>query len=203
MTDDLLERLARDFAATTDLELRLAEPGTASEPLPLAAPRAWRLVPQGSGDLGARLRRAVRDAAERRVRLGLIGADAPLLPAGLIESGFAALDRADAALAPAEDGGYVLFALATDSADPARFDPLFRRIPWGTPEVASATRAAARAAGLTLHSLPAHWDVDRPADLARLETAIRRLPPSRRPTRTAAFLTSRAPESPPGGGKSA
>ena len=221
MTEDLLDRLAPDLARATDLELRLAESAANPAPLPLTAPPEWRTVPQGEGDLGVRLRRAVHDAGAQSVsRLALIGADAPLLPTGLIESAFAALDHADVALAPAEDGGYVLLALATRKADPngmerrsppvlpasssggggvrhrdphalgdlTRFDALFDAIPWGTPEVTAATRAAAHAAGLTVHLLPTHWDVDRPADLTRLTHAIRRLPGATHAQRTESVL---------------
>ena len=194
MTEDLLDRLAPDLARATDLELRLAEPAANPAPLPLTAPPEWRTVPQGEGDLGVRLRRAVHDAGAQSVsRLALIGADAPLLPTGLIESAFAALDHADVALAPAEDGGYVLLALATRKADPTRFDALFDAIPWGTDDVANATRFAARVAGLTVHLLPTHWDVDRPPDLARLRAAIHSLPATARPRRTEVLLGSVGP----------
>ncbi len=190
MTEDLLDRLARDLARATGLELRLAEPAANPAPLPLTTPPEWRTVPQGKGDLGARLRRAVHDAGAQSVsRLALIGADAPLLPTSLIASAFAALDCADVALAPAEDGGYVLLALATSASAPTRFDPLLHRIPWGTPEVAAATRTAAHAAGLTVHLLPTHWDVDRPPDLTRLRTVIHSLPANARPRRTTALLS--------------
>ena len=194
MTGDLLERLAHECAPTTDLELRLAESASDARPLPLAVPPEWRTAPQGTGDLGARLRRAAHDAARHGVAgLALIGADAPLLPTGLIESAFAALDRADVALAPAEDGGYVLLALATNKADPTRFDVLFDAIPWGTDDVATATRTAAHAAGLTIHLLPTHWDVDRPPDLTRLAAAIGLPPPGARPRRTEVLLGSVGP----------
>ncbi len=188
MTEDLLERLARDLAPTTDLELRVAGSAERPPPPPLAAPPEWRTVPQGGGDLGARLRRTVHTAfGDGLGSVVLIGADAPLLPTGLIESAFTALDAADAVLAPSEDGGYVLLALATDRGA-ARFDLLFEAKPWGTPAIATATRTAARDAGLTLHPLPSHWDVDRPRDLDRLAAESAALPPTRRPPRTAAFL---------------
>ncbi len=190
MTADLLERLAGEFPSPTDLELRLADSAANRAPPTLTVPPGWRIVPQGGDDLGARLRRAVHDAGGDGIsRLALIGADAPLLPTGLIESAFAALDHADVALAPAEDGGYVLLALATTEARPARFDALFDAIPWGTNDVANATRTAANAAGLTVHILPTHWDVDRPADLTRLAMAIHALPRAARPPRTTPLVS--------------
>ncbi len=189
MAEDLLERLAVEFASTTDLELRLTDDPESGERSPLEVPRPWRIVAQGPGDLGARLRRATRDAGRDRVpRLALIGADAPLLPASLIESAFAALGRADCALSPAADGGYVLLALATAPSLTGRHDPLFASIPWGSEAVAAATRSAASAAGLRLITLPAHRDVDRAADLRLLARTLDQLPGEARPPRTAAAL---------------
>ena len=190
MAEDLLDRLAAEFAATTDLELRLAAPDADPGVTPLEVPSAWRTAPQGRGNLGARLRRTVHDAArDGAPQLALIGADAPLLPADQIEAAFAALDRADAALVPADDGGYVLLALATGRRPPTDFDPLFTGIPWSTDEVTAATTAAARRAGVRLTPLPSHWDVDRPDDLDRLAASLATLSPGLRPRRTAAALS--------------
>jgi glycosyltransferase A (GT-A) superfamily protein (DUF2064 family) len=70
----------------------------------------------------------------------------------------------DAALVPAEDGGYVLIGLAR--ARPSVFDG----VSWGTRRVLAETRDRLRAAGLHWFEGPLLWDVDRPADLARLTT---------------------------------
>ena len=72
------------------------------------APLRQRL--QGEGDLGQRLDRAFRRAAAEGARAAVaIGADSPTLPASIIEAAFERLDGgADAVVAPARDGGYVL-----------------------------------------------------------------------------------------------
>lgn len=113
---------------------------------------------QGDGDLGARMSRVF----ERDAPAVLIGCDAPSLTASDIRAAARALDAADGAMTPAEDGGYMLIALR--AAAPA----LFTGIAWSTADVARETRGRAASLGFALHDLPMRWDVDRPADLARL-----------------------------------
>jgi glycosyltransferase A (GT-A) superfamily protein (DUF2064 family) len=74
-----------------------------------------------------------------------------------------ALRDADVVLIPAEDGGYVL--LGARVAHPQ----LFSGIAWGTASVIIETRERIASLGLTCSELPALWDVDTEADLARCE----------------------------------
>ena len=46
--------------------------------------------------------------------------------------------------------------------------PMFAGVPWGTEGVMARTRTNLRRLGLRWHELPRIWDVDRPADYARL-----------------------------------
>ena len=197
MTEDLLERFARVFGAddpalerpeALSLEVRCDGDPSAGA---LDIPAAWTVIPQGSGDLGERLTRAARDARRDGVRsLVIIGSDAPLLAASLVEAGFRTLAARDAVLVPAEDGGYVLIGVAPNRIPKGALDGLFAGIPWGTDAVREATRAAAAEAGISLEELSRSWDVDRPADLARLRAAIEALGADERPRRTAAVLTA-------------
>jgi glycosyltransferase A (GT-A) superfamily protein (DUF2064 family) len=70
---------------------------------------------------------------------------------------------ADVVLIPAEDGGYVL--IGARGAHPQ----LFSGSAWGTPTVLTETRARIAALGLKSIELPALWDIDTEADLARFE----------------------------------
>jgi rSAM/selenodomain-associated transferase 1 len=142
-------------------------PDDANEALAALLPR-WTLAPQGEGDLGARMGRAVeRLFAEGSGRALLMGADAPTLPPALLELLLAALrDGADAAVIPALDGGYCAIAFARPL--PALLDG----IPWSTPEVLAATRARAVAEGLRLDLLQAWHDVDEAADLDLLRLTL-------------------------------
>lgn len=191
MTGDLLDRLGRALrAAGPPLALEVRHDRDLVRGL-LEVPTGWAVAPQGPGDLGDRLARAARAARRDGIgRLVIIGADAPLLPLPLVEAGFSGLADRDVLAAPAEDGGYVLIALALDRLPETAIAPLFTRIPWGTPGVWQATIAAAGRAGLRFGELDGHWDVDRPEDLRRLAAAIRALDPAEQPRRTAALLAA-------------
>ena len=124
------------------------------------------LEPQGEGDLGERMSHAFA----RHAPAVLIGTDCPALtPTHLREAGRALALGLDAALAPAEDGGYVLIALAR--AAPA----VFEDIAWGGPDVLATTRVRMGQADLVCTELPLLWDVDRPDDLVRLRERFPRL----------------------------
>jgi len=148
-----------------------------------------RWLEQRGHDLGERLTAAVARAFGAGCGpVVVIGADSPTLPPAYVARALAGLrsDEADAALGPAEDGGYYLVGLARPSAE------LFRGIPWSTPRAYAETAANAARLGLRLLELPPWYDVDTPADLRRLRAELsaddgaRRLAP-----RTYAWLTRR------------
>ena len=126
---------------------------------PRASFAAWLgadvpLVPQGDGDLGARLARVPAPML-------LIGSDCPdLTPAHLIAASHA-LETAPAVLGPAGDGGYWLLGLAR------AMPQCFEAMPWGTATVAAETRARLASAGLAPIELDVLHDCDRPEDLVR------------------------------------
>lgn len=120
------------------------------------------LAPQRGRDLGERLRNAFDDALARHGRVIIIGTDCPVLTAQHLHDAAAALGNGnDAVLAPAEDGGYALIALARCE------DALFENIAWGSDSVLAATRARLHALRWRWHELETLWDVDRPADYRR------------------------------------
>jgi uncharacterized protein len=113
---------------------------------------------QPEGDLGARMLAAFEAASGGLV---LIGSDCPCLVAQDLRDAAAALEDADVAISPAEDGGYGLIAARRP------YPRLFEDVPWSTSRVAAATRLRARETGLRLSELRMVWDVDTPADHAR------------------------------------
>ncbi len=123
---------------------------------------------QGDGDLGARMQRAFESALARARRAILVGSDIPALSPQYLRDADQALGRGDdAAIGPAEDGGYALIGLS-------RCDPeLFRDIPWGGSEVLAQTRRRLAALSWRSSELPVLWDVDRPEDLERLPQGLR------------------------------
>jgi uncharacterized protein len=117
------------------------------------------LVWQGEGDLGERL----AQAAERVCGpLLLIGADCPELNRDRLRAAAGALERHDAVIHPAQDGGYVLLGLRR--ADPS----LFEGVGWSTEAVAAQTIARIEALGWSLDVRETLRDVDEPADLPPL-----------------------------------
>jgi rSAM/selenodomain-associated transferase 1 len=125
------------------------------------------LVPQGEGDLGARLERALTRELGRGPVV-IIGSDAPTLPRAELHRALAALVDHDFVVGPARDGGYWLIG--------ARVLPppdLFRDIAWSTPEVLP--RTLERLRGCSLLVLGEHDDVDTGDDLARLQEELARL----------------------------
>ena len=121
------------------------------------------LLPQGEGDLGARMQRQFDTAFERGARsVVLIGTDAPGLTAATLRLAASALDTADAVFVPAADGGYALIGLRRPV--PA----LFEAMPWSTSELMARTRERLALAGALHRELPVLHDIDEPADLVHL-----------------------------------
>jgi rSAM/selenodomain-associated transferase 1 len=166
LVERTLARVARPGAPWTTV-LCFDPPGGA------AALRAW-LGPgfearaQPAGDLGVRLETASREAfAGGARRIAFIGTDAPDLDASDVAAAFAALDRADVAIAPALDGGYALIAMK------AHQPALFRDVAWSSADTARHTLERAREAGLAVTTLRTLADVDRPEDLVVLPPELR------------------------------
>ena len=142
-----------------------AEPRGEDPRIAALFPPPWERRAQGSGDLGERLRRAFEDAfADGSPRAVAVGADHPTLSPRTVEAVFDALDTVDAAIVPAEDGGYCAVGLRANRYSPE----LFRDGPWSTAGVLTVTRERLRAAGRSCRILAPHYDIDRPEDLERL-----------------------------------
>lgn len=118
---------------------------------------------QRTGDLGQRMHRALQWTLRTAPFAAIIGGDCAALAPWQLQRAFDWLAAgADAVFGPAEDGGYVLVGLR-------RPQPmLFQAVPWGSPEVMAASRKRLRRLGLCWAELPLSFDIDRPADLARL-----------------------------------
>ena len=114
------------------------------------------------GDLGARMLHAMTHALESWRRVVIVGADCPALTVSHLRQAIDHLATQDVVLTPADDGGYVLIGARRTHA--AMFDD----IQWGTDVVLTQQRTRLQATGLSWHEMEALWDVDRPADLARL-----------------------------------
>jgi len=159
-------RLAKDIGKVE--AWRLSRSMTAGVLRRARDPR-WRLVvrvtpdgalkgaePQGSGDLGARLQRAIRAHASGPV--AVIGTDIPDLNAARIAAAFKAARRHGAAIGPADDGGFWILALSSRRARAAAFPG----VRWSTAATCEDTIAALEGAVARLETL---IDVDDAASL--------------------------------------
>jgi rSAM/selenodomain-associated transferase 1 len=121
------------------------------------------LMDQEGADLGARMGEALKRALDRAPMALLVGSDCPPLTVEDLRAAARALGQgADAVLAPAEDGGYVLIGLRC-------FHPaLFCGLPWGSEGVLRETMGRLERLSWRVARLPTRWDLDRPEDFARL-----------------------------------
>ncbi len=156
-------RFLRSLADRYSIEIRLAGRWSAACERRLSLAGLPRRA-QGPGDLGARLLRAFEHGSRTGAEATLaLAADAPTLPAALVEEAAAVLrGGAAAVVAPADDGGYVLIGMRRPLA------PLFDGIPWGGPDVLRETCERAERHGVDLRMLEAWYDVDDAGGLRRL-----------------------------------
>ena len=122
-------------------------------------PRAWHAIPQGSGDLGARMGRLLQDLPPGPVVI--VGSDIPDLGPAHIARAFALLGDHDWVFGPASDGGYWLIGARRR---PARRDP-FAGVRWSSPHALLDTLANLPVTRVAF--LQELQDVDTGADLNR------------------------------------
>lgn len=119
-------------------------------------------------DLGERMLNAMNFALGRHHSAILIGSDCAELDGAYLQRAAASLniDDVPVVLGPAADGGYVLIGAT-------RVDPgLFSGVPWGSGQVLEITRSRLRALEWRFSELETLGDIDRPEDLARLNTSV-------------------------------
>jgi uncharacterized protein len=121
-----------------------------------------KLIPQSGKDLGERMADAFSNAFSMGYRkVLLIGSDLPDLPLAIICEAFEELDRADAVVGPALDGGYYLIGFCRGSYS----KNAFRDIPWGESSVFGKTLLRFGEESLRYHELPPWRDIDDYGDL--------------------------------------
>jgi rSAM/selenodomain-associated transferase 1 len=127
------------------------------------------LLPQRGRDLGARMADCFAQLFARGYTdVLLTGSDLPTLPLYMIHQALdlMAKPQIDVVLGPSEDGGYYLIGLH------ALHRELFADMTWSTPQVLAETVRRAQAQELQIAYLPPWFDVDTPADLARLQAML-------------------------------
>lgn len=115
-------------------------------------------IPQGNGDLGDRMARAMRSIPIGPVCV--IGADIPDVGPNQIARAFSALGSSDAVFGPAPDGGYWLIGLRRTHPLPPK---TFQHVRWSTEHALADTRASL--GDLTVALIDQLQDVDTIDDL--------------------------------------
>jgi rSAM/selenodomain-associated transferase 1 len=157
--EDRLAEMSRIQGA--DLAIAYA-PSTAGAVFALHTRRRFRLFPQHSGDLGARMQAIFTEQiAAGYHHVCIIGTDSPDLPHSIVLESFRLLaaTATDVVLGPAIDGGYYLIGMRRP------LPLLFTDIPWGTADVLPITLARVQNAGLRIATLPEWHDLDTIEDL--------------------------------------
>jgi rSAM/selenodomain-associated transferase 1 len=149
----LLRRVA-DPRWTLTLAVAPDHAGLQSRVWPAHLPR----VPQGTGDLGARMGRLLRSFPTGPVCI--IGADIPGVSRARIAAAFAALGDHDAVFGPAPDGGFWLVGLKRTAAVPAT---LFSGVRWSSEHALADSEASLP--GLRIARAAMLRDVDTAEDL--------------------------------------
>lgn len=132
-------------------------------------PEVRTIEAQSGADLGERMAHHFAHANARHPEASLvcIGSDAPHVPVERIVAAHAALARGvDVVLGPDRGGGYYLVGLRRSTPE------LFTGVPMSTLDMCERTRALASSLGLSVELLEADYDIDLPADAARLLHAI-------------------------------
>ncbi len=129
----------------------------ASRTFPAHLPR----IPQGHGDLGARMARVFRSLPPGPVCI--VGGDVPGIDPGHIARAFRALAPVDAVFGPAADGGYWLVGLKRTGVVPAG---LFESVRWSSEHALA--DSAATLPGARIAYVDRLRDVDGAADLRAL-----------------------------------
>ena len=168
LTPDQAARLY--WAFTQDTWTRLERWGGAE--LMLFADEPWEgfaaftgaVEIQSSGDLGMRMYSCFKRVQSLNFERSLIvGTDSPTLPLARLDEALAALDSPDSAvLGPTSDGGYYLVGCR----EPRK--GMFEEVAWSAETTLEDTRRAFERVGYRTALLASWWDVDEPADLARL-----------------------------------
>lgn len=162
---DLIVHRMQQFAAETHFDTQLYCAPDTQHPLFRYCRQHYgvSLYRQTGENLGQRMAAALHQALQTYRYAVLIGTDAPAVGARTVVQALQALAQTDVVIQPAQDGGYVLIAMAAHHAG------VFENIAWGSDQVLAQTRARIAAAGLRAFELPEAWDIDTAQDYRRYQ----------------------------------
>ena len=127
-----------------------------------------RRVDQGTGDLGARLARVLRDGIATAGAAFAVGADSPGIPTTALVDAHNALATHPAAFVPTEDGGFAVMAVRSLP------EGTLRDITWSAPTTLTEVEGRYATRGGSKR-LPAWFDIDEAPDLERFRAEVPRV----------------------------
>ena len=168
------------LASTVGVNIAVVCPADDVEDLTAWLPADVRVTPQRGVGLAEGLASAFELLCGAGRRVIAFNGDGPHLQPAVLEAAFAALTSHDLVFGPCDDGGYYLVGATRPHA--GLFDPHAM----GTGSALDVLIARTRQLGLSSTMSAEHYDVDVPADLARLAAELLARP--ERAPRTAALL---------------
>jgi len=144
-------------------------PASARPTLEAIAPPGFEFMAQRGDTLSDRLAHVMADCHQRGYgQFAALDSDSPTLPLSYLVKAFDLLDDPtnDVVIGPCDDGGYYLIGMRKP------YPELFLGIVTSTSAVTAETLDRAERAGLRVALLPTWYDVDTPADLARMEIEL-------------------------------
>lgn len=168
----LLETVV-DRLAVPGATVIAATPDEEVEPLSDRFGDRARVVAQGTGTDGERLRRVASAVwVEYELPMVVLGARAPDMPTGRVDEAVTALVDVDAVLGPGASGRCYLLAVVRPIGN------LLRAVEWGARAAAERVRAVARGEGFRMRELATCPTVD---TLEELRALVRRLDQAEEP----------------------
>ncbi len=140
------------------------------------APSKTHFIPVVCADIGECLAISLERLLDLKYeRVLALNSDGPSLPAANIQQAIQSLDNHDLVLGPSEDGGYYLVGFKQ------LHTKIFTGIDWSTDQVLTQTLHKAMGLALSVHLLPAWYDIDTASDIERLRAELKVLPPDALP----------------------
>ncbi len=179
MTEHILSSVTR-FAGLQSIAVQVRYEGGSQKLMREWLGTKFDYRPQGHGDIGIRMARALGEGFEDGSQaVVIIGSDIPDITSDILESAFNGLANQELVVGPAADGGYYLIGMHRSAIN--RANPLiFKGIQWGTDAVLSQTLAIARDLKLKYYLLDTLKDVDRPEDMVVWYRSVKRRSESKR-----------------------
>lgn len=122
---------------------------------------------QPEGDLGLRVERTLQRALSTSDCAIAVGADTPCLTTAMLEQAIERLNRTDAVIGPAADGGYYLLGLRRCP------EGLLKNIRWSSRETLRDTLQQLESFNLDYSTVPKWFDLDTVDDLQRARALMR------------------------------